>query len=523
MKEKGGFANFEMIPAGESGLMRDLFVGWKHAKPARIPPSDQNSPPPSSRPAPVSSAPASDSSDDDPHYYVRLREFVQAQVPPAGNVLVISKGDDGLLQLPNRRAGHFPQNLTGGYPGHHPAGSDEAITDLERLRKQGAEFLFIPYTAAWWLDYYKAFSRHLDQRFRRVAHTEKEGVIFDLRTPRAGAEVTADPPAPPIRWTTLVTSLQAYAARGEATEELAKLIAPLLRRYLAPGVYEEFFAFWEQHGFHLAAVHPYDPLPDTRDLPARLWRQESALAGIDFNLPGQLELLENAFPAFRAEYDNFPTAPTGKPGEFYLYNGMFDGTDALALYCMVRHFQPKLILEVGSGFSSCVSAQAALENGHTRLVCVEPNPGNVLRQGFEGLSALISKPVQAVGLEEFEALEANDILFIDSSHVIKLGNDLHYLFLEVIPRLKPGVLVHFHDIFLPHEYPEVWVKKKRRFWNEQYLLQTFLAFNSAFEVLQANHYLGRNHRARMQITYPRSPWWGGGSFWMRRRLEDKNL
>jgi hypothetical protein len=187
------------------------------------------------------------------------------------------------------------------------------------------------------------------------------------------------------------------------------------------------------------------------------------------------------------------------------------------LYCMVRHFQPNLVLEVGSGFSSRVSAQAALRNGHTKLVCIEPYPDEVLRRGFPGLTSLIPKKVQDVELSYFEELGPGDILFIDSSHVARIGGDVNYLYLEVIPRLKPGVIVHVHDIFFPLEYRRDWVINELRFWTEQYLLQAFLAFNPEYEVLFCNTYLDHKHRGELQATFPNSPWWGGGSFWMRRR------
>jgi hypothetical protein len=209
--------------------------------------------------------------------------------------------------------------------------------------------------------------------------------------------------------------------------------------------------------------------------------------------------------------------PTGVAHEFYLSNGAFEGTDALVLYCMVRHFRPNLVLEVGSGFSSRLSAQAALHNGNTEVVCIEPYPDEVLKRGFPGLTSLVSKRAQEVEVSFFDRLAAGDILFIDSSHVVKTGGDVTYLFLEVVPRLRPGVMVHVHDIFLPQEFPRSWIRDLHLFWTEQYLLQAFLAYNSEFEVLFANAYMGMRHQEEMQRTFPKSPWWGGGSFWIRRR------
>jgi Methyltransferase domain len=185
---------------------------------------------------------------------------------------------------------------------------------------------------------------------------------------------------------------------------------------------------------------------------------------------------------------------------------------------MVRHFKPRTIIEVGSGYSSLICGRAAAMNGDSALVCIEPFPLDFLLQGFPGFRSLIQKNVQNVEIEFFSQLDSGDILFLDSSHTVKIGGDVNYLFLEVLPRLKPGVIVHVHDIFFPFDYPRDWVLNKCRFWTEQYLLQAFLAFNSDFEVLLCNSYLAHSYLEEFKATFSHSPWWGGGSFWMRRRL-----
>jgi hypothetical protein len=207
----------------------------------------------------------------------------------------------------------------------------------------------------------------------------------------------------------------------------------------------------------------------------------------------QLDLLRKHFPKFRNEYEQFPTTPTEEPGRFYLNNHLFDGTDALVAYCMVRHFQPQSIMEIGSGFSSLLLGQAAAKNNTSALICIEPFPQEFLKQGFPGLHRLIEKKVEEIDLEIFSELQSGDVLFIDSSHTVKIGGDVNYLFLEILPRLEPGVIVHIHDIFLPFEYRRDWVLDEFRFWTEQYLLQAFLTFNSEFEVLMANSYLNHYH------------------------------
>lgn len=299
--------------------------------------------------------------------------------------------------------------------------------------------------------------------------------------------------------------------------ELSQFIATVVPRCLFNRKFRDSFLLWERNGFHVTRVHFYQPIPDTQNLPKTLWEMPSELVGIDMNESMQLDLLRNHFPKFRNEYEQFPNEPTGKSHHFHLNNGLFDGADALVAYGIVRHFQPRLIIEVGGGFSTMLLAEAAAKNNTSALICIEPFPQEFLKQGFPGLHRLIEKKVQDVELKFFSELRSGDVLFIDSSHTVKIGGDVNYLFLEVLPRLEPGVIVHIHDIFFPFEYHRSWVLDEFRFWSEQYLLQAFLAFNSEFEVLMANDYASHYHRPDLQAAFPSLSSLGGGSFWMRRR------
>jgi len=293
--------------------------------------------------------------------------------------------------------------------------------------------------------------------------------------------------------------------------ELSQFIAAVMPHCLHSGKFHELFPIWEQHGFHATPVHFYQPIPDTRELPETLWKQPSNLVGINMNDAMQLDLLRNHFTKFREECSDFPAEPP--PGQ----RRPFRGVDALAAYCMVRHFQPRLIIEVGSGFSSLALGQAAAKNKNSALICIDPFPSDFLRKGFPGLQSSIEKKIQDIDLKFFSRLQSGDILFIDSSHTVKIGGDVNFLFLEVLPRLKPGVIVHVHDIFLPFEYRRDWVLDEFRFWNEQYLLQAFLTFNSEFEVLLANSYLNHYYQKDLKAAFRNLPSWAGGSFWMRRK------
>jgi predicted O-methyltransferase YrrM len=294
--------------------------------------------------------------------------------------------------------------------------------------------------------------------------------------------------------------------------ELSRFIAAVMPICLETTERQELFRNWQRHGFHVTPVHFYQPIPDTQALPDSLWSQPTELVGISMNDRVQLDLLQNHFTKLREEYRNFPAEPP--PGQ----QRPFRGIDALVAYCMVRHFQPRLIIEVGSGFSSLVLGQAAARNKSSALICIDPFPSELLRENsISVLRSLVETKVQELDVEFFSKLDSGDILFIDSSHTVRIGGDVNYLFLEVLPRLKPGVIVHVHDIFLPFEYRRDWVLDEFRFWTEQYLLQAFLMFNSEFEVLMANSYLNHYHRADFKAAFPGLPSWKGGSFWMRRK------
>jgi len=284
--------------------------------------------------------------------------------------------------------------------------------------------------------------------------------------------------------------------------------------------YGKLFRQMEAQGIHLTPNHFYSPIPDTGSLQAYPATKQSGMVGIDWQDEHQLDLLQNVFPTFAEEYNNIPNqgSPELPPYAFHFDNGMYDYLDALVLYCMIRHLQPKLILEVGSGYSTRISAQAAIRNGKTEVVAIEPYPDPVLQAGFPGLTSLIVKRIEQVELSQFERLSEKDILFIDTSHVVKTGGDVNYLYLEVLPRLRKGVVVHVHDIFLPEDYPLWWITERNLFWNEQYLLQAFLMNNTDFQIMFANNYMRLNHLEQIKQSFPNCPKLDyTQSFWMQRK------
>jgi len=287
------------------------------------------------------------------------------------------------------------------------------------------------------------------------------------------------------------------------------------------------FEILQRLGIHVKRKHFYSPIPDTAVLKAndRLWEDDLVMPGVDLNVEGQLDLLREVVPNFRDEYD-FPVDRTDTPHEYFAKNGGFGFTSAAMLHCMIRHFRPRRVVEVGSGYSTFVSARACLMNQAdgcpTKLVSIEPYPNPVLRKGFPGLSELIPRKVEDVSLECFSQLSDGDILFIDSSHVIRIGGDVNFLYLEVLPRLSTGVVVHVHDIFFPRQYPKPLVTQNLMFWTEQYLLQAFLTHNDKFQVLWCGNLLRLKYPEQLKAALPppegvASDGIGrSSSFWMRK-------
>jgi hypothetical protein len=176
------------------------------------------------------------------------------------------------------------------------------------------------------------------------------------------------------------------------------------------------------------------------------------------------------------------------------------------------------MVEVGCGHSSLLSAHVNTRwlGGKTEILCIEPYPPDFLKELPPGLSRLIPERVEQTGIEPFLALQPGDFLFVDSSHVSKTGSDVNYLYLEVFPRLAPGVIIHLHDIFIPAEYPQSWVLEEQRSWNEQYLLQAMLMHSNAFRVLFGSHYASLFLAEQIQSVFGGAH--GGGSFWIEKIL-----
>jgi hypothetical protein len=270
------------------------------------------------------------------------------------------------------------------------------------------------------------------------------------------------------------------------------------------------------------AGHFYSPIVDAKAVASereRLWPAQPVVAGIDWNDAGHRQLLTEVFPRFLPWYD-YPEKLQDEPGlvDFYTRNPQFSWMDARALFALLHAWRPRRIIEVGSGYSSLLIADVNrrwFESG-MHVTCIEPYPRTFLKNRIDGLSRLIEGKVQGVPLGEFASLAAGDILFIDSSHVSKTGSDVNRLYFDVLPALAPGVHIHIHDIFLPHEYPQPWVIDENRSWNEQYLVRALLIYSSGFRVEFGCAYAFHTFPDLVikALAHPKGHGYGGGSLWL---------
>jgi hypothetical protein len=272
----------------------------------------------------------------------------------------------------------------------------------------------------------------------------------------------------------------------------------------------------------------YSPVPDLADLERRnVWDRRSNLVGIDFHPDAQMAFLTKLGLEFGDEC-NWPPNPTANLDKFYTENGSFSYGCAAGVHCIIRHFKPRRVIEIGSGNSSKVIAAALRLNaeasgGVAEYTIVDPYPTPIIENGLPGLTRLIKQRVELLEEKFFDQLAENDVLFIDSGHTVRIGGDVNFLVLDVLPRLAPGVIVHFHDIGLPYEYPKAYATNPsfRMFWTEAYLLQAFLCFNDQFKILMAMAYLMTEQQEAFRKAFshydPAQHKAISGSFWIRRR------
>jgi predicted O-methyltransferase YrrM len=276
-----------------------------------------------------------------------------------------------------------------------------------------------------------------------------------------------------------------------------------------------------QKGEFVPPGHFYSAIPSLEEVD----RDKSKIFGnipriipaVELHESRQLELLKS----FIDYYQSMPFTPHKTEGlRYYFENPAYSYSDAIFLHCMLRHVKPKKIIEIGSGFSSCVTLDTdeLFLGGSLEVTFIEPYPDllrSLIKAEDNNKIKIIPKRLQDVELCEFEALKENDVLFIDSTHVSKINSDVNRIFFEILPILSPGVYIHFHDVFFPFEYPMSWVYEGRA-WNEIYMLRAFLQNNSKFKVVLMNTFMEHFYKPFFQEKMPLCLKNPGGSIWIRK-------
>lgn len=260
----------------------------------------------------------------------------------------------------------------------------------------------------------------------------------------------------------------------------------------------------------------YEPQFDYR-INRQPFSKERILPGIDWNIREQLKMLDDF--CYADELMNISHAKTNRI-EFYFNNDSFESGDAEYWYQIIRTIKPQRVIEIGSGYSTLMAINA-IKNNHAdnsdyncRYICIEPYP----KIWIEEVDVeLIKQKVEDLDVSYFEKLEKNDILFIDSSHIIRPQGDVLFEYLQLLPSLNRGVIVHVHDIFSPKNYPKHWLEDEVRFWNEQYLLEAFLSHNNSWKIIGALNFLHHNYYQRLKIAAPfLTPEREPGSFYLQK-------
>lgn len=264
-----------------------------------------------------------------------------------------------------------------------------------------------------------------------------------------------------------------------------------------------FYKLGVRLGVHILPVHYYSTIPNIIELKKtrKQWARKSEMVGINVDLDKQIEILSKICGPFQNEYagnKNYVDGVLNNFGPGYGY------IEAQALHSVVRFYKPKNIVEVGSGVSTyCMVKADELNKKETgenaKITSIEPYPSMALKN-LAGVN-LRPEKVQLTPMEIFTSLGRNDFLFIDSSHTVKAGGDVNFLILEVLPRLKPGVIIHFHDIYLPYDYQRN-ILKAFLFSSETTLLRAFLTFNSKFEILFCLSHLHYEKREELLRIFP---------------------
>jgi predicted O-methyltransferase YrrM len=315
--------------------------------------------------------------------------------------------------------------------------------------------------------------------------------------------------------------------RQPAPSELEGHVAALLNGQTPTSVAEKFVECDEFKALNAVKLfvppgHFYSPITDPENASRHLSDQESrttpdAIPGIALNQMQMVEVWQSLLPYLNTIPFTENTTPDFR---YYFNNPAYSWADGSILHAMLRLHRPKRLIEIGSGWSSACTLDTIEKylDGDCKLTFVEPYPEllrNLIGQATGGIN-IIDRPVQQVSLKTFEALEAGDFLFIDSTHVLSTGSDVCFELFEILTRLPSGVFVHFHDMFWPFEYLRAWAVTENRSWNEVYAVRAFLTNNDKWRIIFFNDYFTKFQRPMIEATYPQFLLNSGGALWLQR-------
>ena len=431
----------------------------------------------------------------------------------------------GVVQ-PDPRTAHYNElvrSIVREYPYAQAVGFSDFVDDDEQVQEGGNHYHRVVY-----LKLAERLAELIERLPRKRVSDVRGQEIVDAEALRAAPDAQRIPRMSP----------------AAAEEYIASLYATVLRRDPGPDEFahwvttagamppeQVYFAFVNSKEYKLnqeksvrtifSPGHYYSPIVDPSTIAEYVEKQylqePDDIKGIHFD--------EDAMVRFWKENAEFiKNTPFSEHDDgknrYYYDNGMYPYGDAIMLRAMIAHFRPKNVIEVGSGFSSACMLDAVDHVGLSdfTLTCIDPDADRLrsrLREEDHSRVDIIEGLVQDVPVSTFSKLNENDILFIDSTHVLKTASDVHYELFSILPSLKKGVLVHFHDIQYPFEYPRQWLFEDNNSWNEIYALRAFLMYNSAFEVVFWNGLFAHRQRELVHETNPlflKNP---GGSIWLR--------
>ena len=306
----------------------------------------------------------------------------------------------------------------------------------------------------------------------------------------------------------------------ELLEQFQQLVSSVERKHLnGPFVKPSLQRKFEDHGYHLLKNHFYSPVPAISE--ATVGGDDDPVFADALGLT-DLHALDAHFFKLLSHSAELKTLPRSSDSGFYWNNPMFPPLDAAIYFGVLREIKPQRVIEIGCGFSTEIAFLAARALPNLSIECIEPFPSERFKLLIPRLAKYSQQKIQDVPLDYFAGLNRGDILFIDTTHVVKHNSDINHIVFHILPRLKPGVVVHIHDIFLPFEYPSRWLSEIGIMWNEQYLILALLMGGSRYKSKVLNYYFSKRHEERLKAIFKDFDIWNltenlggarGASFW----------